>query len=200
MKKSLLALALIAAAPFAASAADGLGYNYAQAGYAKTDGRGNANADGWNAEGSIAIAPNWHVFAGTQQLNIDRTDIDVQEWKLGAGYNRAIAANTDFVARVAYQKLTSDDLYVGPLKVANGADLDGYSVEAGVRSALASKLEGYAMAGYEKYGRQNGFAGNEGAYGRLGAQFKFNPNWGVVGDVKFADGDAVWSVGPRITW
>ena len=37
-------------------------------------------------------------------------------------------------------------------------------------------------------------------YGRLGAQLKFNPTWGVSGDVKFVDGDTQWFVGPRVTW
>ena len=33
-----------------------------------------------------------------------------------------------------------------------------------------------------------------------GALVKFNDNWGLNGDVKFADGDAEWFVGPRFTW
>lgn len=200
MKKSLLAIALIAALPVAAQAADGLDYNYAQANYVKANGDNNAKAEGWGLDGSIAVAPNWHLFAGTQQLDVKNARVDLQEWKIGAGYNRALTRNTDFVGRVAYQKLKSDDFYAGPLKLADGLDLDGYSVEAGVRSVLAPRFEGYAAAGYEKYGKQNGFTGNEGAYGRLGAQVKFNANWGIAGDVKFADGDTVWSVGPRISW
>ena len=38
------------------------------------------------------------------------------------------------------------------------------------------------------------------AYGRLGAQLKINQSWGVVADVKIADGDTQWFVGPRISW
>lgn len=201
MKKSLLALTLIAALPFAAAnAQDRPNYNYAQGGYTSLDGDDDVDADGYNLEGSVAVAPNWHIFAGTQQLKDKDYDIGVDEWKIGVGFNHAISANTDFVARGAYQKLKTDDIYVGGLKLANGADLDGYSVEAGVRSNLAPNFEGYAMAGYEKYGDNDGYEGPKGAYGRLGGQVKFNPNWGVFGDVKFGDGDAVWSVGPRISW
>jgi len=29
---------------------------------------------------------------------------------------------------------------------------------------------------------------------------KFNQNWGLSGDVKFADNDTQWFVGPRFTW
>lgn len=200
MKKSLLALTLLAALPFAASAADGISYNYAQGGYVHLNGKNDVSAKGWGLEGSIAVNPNIHLFAGTNQLKEKDFDIDMSEWKLGAGYNTAISANTDFVARAAYQKLKTDDVRLGNVVLANGANLDGFSVEGGVRSALTPQFEGYAMAGYEKYGNKGGYEGPKGAYGRLGGQVKFNPNWGVFGDVKFADGDATWSVGPRVTW
>ena len=201
MKKSLLALTLIAALPFAAAnAQDRPNYNYAQGGYTSLDGDDDIKADGYSLEGSVAVAPNWHIFAGTQQLEDKDYDIGVDEWKLGVGFNHAISANTDFVARAAYQKLKTDDIYVGGLQLANGADLDGYGVEAGVRSNLAPRFEGYAMAGYEDYGNNDGYEGPSGAYGRLGGQLKFNPNWGVFGDVKFSDSDTVWSVGPRVSW
>lgn len=200
MKKSLLALTLLAALPFAASAADGISYNYAQGGYVNLDGKDDVKADGWGLEGSIAVHPNVHLFAGTNQLKDKDFDIGLQEWKIGAGYNTAISANTDFVARAAYQKLSTDDVNLGAGLVVPGADLNGYSVEAGVRSALTPQFEGYAMAGYEKYGNSDGYEGPDGAYGRLGGQFKFNPSWGVFGDVKFGGGDATWSIGPRVTW
>lgn len=201
MKKSLLALTLIAALPFAAAnAQDRPNYNYAQGGYTSLDGDDDIKADGYSLEGSVAVAPNWHIFAGTQQLEDKDYDIGVDEWKLGVGFNHAISANTDFVARAAYQKLKTDDIYVGGLQLANGADLDGYGIEAGVRSNLAPNFEGYAMAGYEEYSDNDGYEGPSGAYGRLGGQVKFNPSWGVFGDVKFSDGDTVWSVGPRISW
>ena len=201
MKKSLLALTLIAALPFAAAnAQDRPNYNYAQGGYTSLDGDDDIKADGYSLEGSVAVAPNWHIFAGTQQLEDKDYDIGVDEWKLGVGFNHAISANTDFVARAAYQKLKTDDIYAGGLQLANGADLDGYGIEAGVRSNLAPNFEGYAMAGYEEYSDNDGYEGPSGAYGRLGGQVKFNANWGVFGDVKFSDSDTVWSVGPRISW
>ena len=65
-----------------------------------------------------------------------------------------------------------------------------------MRSALTSNLEGYALAGYEN---GDGYDGD--FYGRLGAQVKFNQNWGINGDVKIANGgDTQWFVGPRFSW
>ena len=73
--------------------------------------------------------------------------------------------------------------------------LDGYAAEAGVRGSLATSFEGWALAGYEDGNDVDGQV-----YGRLGGQVKFNPQWGVVGDVKLVDGDTQFFVGPRLTW
>ena len=191
MKRSLLALTLLAALPFAASAAEGLSYNYVEGGYVATD-TDAGDADGWGINGSGAISENFHVFGGfTGQETDDETiggerfhGVDVDHWRVGLGYNHPVAANTDLLARVAYENYD-----IG------GFDEDGYSAEVGVRSALAQNFEGYAMAGYED---GDNFDGD--FYGRLGAQVKFNQNWGVSGDVKFADGDTQWFVGPRLTF
>jgi Ax21 family sulfation-dependent quorum factor len=181
----LSALALACALPFAASAADGISYNFVQGNYVRTD-TNSGNADGWGLNGSVAVHPNVHIFGSYANQKINHTSVDFNQWRVGAGYNRAISPKADFVANVAYDKFDAG----------SGVKLDGYSVEAGVRAGLAPKLEGYAMLGYEDGKHYNGDV-----YGRLGAQVKFNPNWGVAADVKIANGgDTQWSVGPRLTW
>src|SRR5262245_30336667 len=165
MKKSLLALTLLAALPFAASAAEGLSYNYVEGGYVATD-TDAGNADGWGINGSGAIAENFHIFGGyTHQKTDDRTiaglrfqGVDVDQWRVGLGYNYAVAPNADLLARVAWENYEAD-----------GADsLHGYSVETGVRAAFSPNFEGYALAGYE-----NGSHYDGDFYGRIGAQVKF---------------------------
>jgi Ax21 family sulfation-dependent quorum factor len=185
MKRSLLALTLLAALPFAASAAEGVSYNHVQGGYTATNGDGNADADGFGIDGSVAVHPNFHLFGGYSNQEIDNTNIDFDQWKLGVGYNYEISPKADLVTRIAYEKFDAG----------SGFDLDGYSAEVGVRGALTSNFEGYAMAGYEDFEQLDGDF-----YGRVGALVKFNENWGVNGDVKFADGDTQWFVGPRFTW
>ena len=101
------------------------------------------------------------------------------------GIGRAFGDFGRGVANVAYEKYD----------FGQGYDADGYSAEAGVRAALAPKFEGYAMLGYED---GNDFDGD--AYGRLGGTVKFNQTWGINADVKFADGDRQWFVGPRISF
>ena len=184
MKTSLIALGLLAALPFAASATDGLSYNHVEGGYVNTDAKGG-DADGWKVKGSVAVHPNFHVFGDYSAQETDKFKNDVDQWRVGVGYNYGVAPNTDLLARVAYQRF---DLQ-------NAPTLNGYSAEVGVRGAIAPKFEGFATVGYED---GSDFDGD--FYGRLGAQVKFNQNWGLSGDVKFADNDTQWFVGPRFTW
>lgn len=188
MKRALLTFSLLAALPLAASAApnaNGLNYNYVEGGYVATNSDGG-DADGWGVNASAAFTPNWSIFGGYSNQEIDDVNVDFDQWRLGVGYNHSLGGgNTDLVARAAYEKFDAG----------SGANFDGYSVETGVRSALATNFEGYALAGYE-----DGDAFDGDFYGRLGAQVKFNPNWGINGDIKFISGDTQWFVGPRFSW
>ena len=168
-----------------ANAAEDLSYNYVQGGYAATNTDG-ADAEGFGGEASFAIHPNFHLFGGYNTQEIDGSSVDLENWRAGVGYNHPVSGNTDLLTRVAYENFQADEV---------GLDEDGWSAEVGVRSALTPNLEGYALAGYED---GDDFDGS--AYGRVGGQVKFNQSWGVVGDVKFADGDTQWFVGPRLTW
>lgn len=190
-KKPLLALALLAALPLAATAAEGVSYTYVEGGYTRTD-TDFEDADGIGVNGSVAIAPNFHLFGGysaqeTDDFNaggVEFEGLDLDQWRVGVGYNHEISPRADLVTRVAYEKFDVESI-----------ESDGISVEAGVRGALAPNFEGYALAGYED---GDGFDGD--FYGRLGALVKFNPTWSLSGDVKFADGDTQLFVGPRITF
>lgn len=133
-KNSLLALGLLAALPFAASATDGLSYNYVDGGYVNTDAKGG-DADGWKVKGSVAVHPNFHIFGDYSAQETDTFKNDVDQWRIGAYYNYGIAPNTDLVARVAYQKFD----------MKHGLDFNGYSTEVGVRTAFNPYVEGYVM-------------------------------------------------------
>jgi Ax21 family sulfation-dependent quorum factor len=209
MKRPLLALTLLAALPFAAAAQDssGLNYNYVEGGYVATNldnDNGDIDADGFGGNASVALSDNFHLFGGFSTQDTDtfelleggnRVNTDVNQWRVGLGYNMAVGANTDLVARAAYEKFEVDDVTVdGQRYEINDGD-DGYSAEVGVRTAFTDNFEGHAFAGYEDYGNDA-----DDFYGRVGALVKFNPSWGVSGDVKFADGDTQWFVGPRFSW
>ena len=196
---TLATLTLLAAAPFAASAAEGVSYNYVEAGYAATNGDGGLDSDGWGINGSAAIAPNFHIFGGYsgQELDDDfRTldGVDVDQWNFGVGYNHELNSQVDLLTRVGYQKREIDGRDFGGVQFI-GSDQDGWNVEAGVRGAITPNFEGYALAGYEDYE----YTDSE-FYGRLGAQVKFNQTWGVNGEVKFVDGYTSYFIGPRMSF
>lgn len=88
IKNSLLALGLLAALPFAASAADGLSYNYVEGGYVNTDAKGG-DADGWGVKGSVAVHPNFHVFGDYSKQETDTFKNDVAQWRIGAATTTA---------------------------------------------------------------------------------------------------------------
>lgn len=202
-RSTLAALTLLAALPFAASAAEGVSYTYIEGGYSATNLDGGADADGWTIGGSGAIAPNFHVFGSYTGQEVDdfatpfgrASGYDVDQWRLGLGYNHELNSSVDLLTRVAYEKFESDEFNAGNVVVA-GEDVDGWSVEAGVRAGFTPNIEGYALAGYEDY--DHGIDGE--FYGRLGAQVKFNPTWGISGDVKFVDSDTQYFIGPRISF
>ncbi|MEN1925390.1 OmpO family porin [Luteimonas qiangzhengi] len=190
MKQSLLALGLAATLPFAvANAAEGVSYNYVEGGYVSTNADGG-DADGVGINGSVAVHPNFHVFGTYMNQDLDIGGLDYDQWRIGVGYNHEISRNADLVTRVAYEKADFGRI------LGQRIDADGYSVEVGLRGALAPNFEGHAMVGYEDYGSQF----DDDFYGRLGAVVKFNQNWGLSGDVKFVSGDTQWFVGPRFTW
>lgn len=192
MKRFVPIAALAAALPFAANAAQGVSYNYLEGGYSASKSdiapiNRDVDSDGWSIRGSAAFHPNFHAFGDYTRESVDRSSLDRDQWRLGVGYNHELSQRTDLLTRVAYQKLD----------FGRGINADGYSVEVGARSALLPALEGYALAGYEHL--DNGFDSE--FYGRLGAQWKFTPNFGVAGDVKLIKGgDTQWFVGPRLTW
>ena len=146
MKRSLLALALVAVLPFAAQADDKLSYTYVEADYVNLDG----DADGWGLRGSVEFGESgFYGLGGWRTAEIDGTSVDVDNWELGVGYAHDLSTNFEGLAKASY---------------VDGDDYDGDFV------------------------------------GTLGAQYKFTPTWGVVGEAEFADGGELYTVGVRASF
>jgi len=198
MKRSLIALGLLAALPFAASASD-LSYNYVEGGYTRINGAG-AEIDGAALNGSIALGSRFHVFGGYEATDIKatgvvlgtgetfRTNVDLDRWNLGFGYNHSLSQSTDLVARVGHARSDFEGL---------SHTFKSYFTEVGARSQLMPNLEGYLYAGYEK---TEGTGQSGDYYGRLGGQYNFNPSWGLVADAKFGSGAEQYFFGPRFSF
>jgi Ax21 family sulfation-dependent quorum factor len=180
MKRSVLALALMAAIPFAQ--ASELSYSYLEGGYVNFDPKGFSSQNGWGLRGSAALSDNFHVFGGYDRVRLRvgplRENVDL--WRLGLGYNLSISDMSDLVARVAYEDLDGDD---------------GWSVEVGLRAALAPSFEGFIGLGYAD---SSDFSGE--AYLALQGQYKFNRNWGLVADAKIGEDGRQYFIGPRFSF
>jgi Ax21 family sulfation-dependent quorum factor len=181
---SLLGLAL--ALPLAASAAD-LDYSYLEGGYVDFGVSDGPDAEGWLIGGSAAITDHVHLYGSYLQADIDNSNIfEADVARFGVGWNTGISDNSDLVVRANYLDLGSNF---------PGADSDGYEAEVGVRSGFSERFETYAAAGYIDSGRGSGDL-----YGKLGAQYKFSPRWGVVADATLSDDANQYFVGPRLSF
>lgn len=184
MKKSLIALAVLAAVPFGLAAQE-LNYNFVEAGYLQSNINGAADPDGWGVGASAALGSNFQMFGNWSNQEYQHSGVDFDRWRIGFGYRHGLAANVDLLARMAYEKL--DFGY--------GYDLDGYSAEMGVRAAMGKHFEGWALGGHS-----DARGGNGDFYGRLGGQYKFNRQWGISAEARFENGMDTVFVGPRLSF
>jgi hypothetical protein len=114
MKRSLLALALAAALPFSAQADDKLSNTWIEGDYVNVDG----DADGFGVRGSFEFADSgFYGLGGWRSVEIDDTNIDVDNWEFGVGYAHDVSENLDLLSEVAYNQIDVD-----------GFDEDGYRV------------------------------------------------------------------------
>ena len=181
MKRSLLALALLAVLPFAAQADDKLSYTYVEGDYVNVDG----DADGFGVRGSFEFGDTgFYGLGGWRSVEVDDSNVDVDNWELGVGYAHDVSQNLDLLSEVAYDKVEVE-----------GFDEDGYRVSVGLRGSFSPKFEGLVKANYLDGDNVDGdFSAT------VGAQYKFTPMWGVVGEAEFADGGEAYTVGLRASF
>lgn len=195
MKRILLAALAAAVLPLAAQASD-LSYTYLQAGYdAAHNDKSGIDSHAWSGSGSVAVGEHFHVLGGFSHSNSDlpnNSNSRVNTWTLGGGFHTPIGGKTDFVADVDYHQANVDGL---------SRDVKGYTGEAGVRSALAPQFEGWALAGYSHSHNPNGDGKSDGeAFGKLGGQYKFGKNWGLVAEGTLAENNRGIFIGPRVSF
>lgn len=181
MKRSLIALALLAAIPFAAQADDKLSYTYLEADYVNID----SDADGYGVRGSFEFGDSgFYGLGGYRTVELDGTNIDVDNWELGLGYAHGLSSNVDLIAEAAW-----NNYEVGSF------DEDGWRASVGVRGSFSDNFEGLLKANYVDGDNADGdFTGT------VGLQYKFNPTWGIVGEAEFGDGGEIYTVGLRASF
>ncbi|HAI47912.1 hypothetical protein D3C87_315570 [compost metagenome] len=212
MRKILLAVALLATAPFAASAADGLSYTYVEAGWTQMDtnddGFNDPKIDGGYIRGSFAIAPQVHVFGAWSYMSkkyhydYGRYEADLKlelnQPELGIGYHMPMSDRVDFTADIAWVRQNVEATVSIP-GFGTGSDKDHTNAgraTLGLRGKPSPRTEAWAKAGYLDGG--NDFEGTW--VGNLGGKVDFTPTWGLVGEVQAYRDVTQFSVGVRASF
>lgn len=186
MKRSLLALALVAIVPFAAQADDKLSYTYVEGAYINLQGDNGLDGDGFGVRGAFEFGESgFYGLAGYNQVEADDFNIDVDSYEVGVGYGHDLSDNLDLISELAY--INSDVDGVG--------DVDGYRASVGLRGSFTDSFEGLIKANYIDGSDFDGdFSGT------VGAQYKFTQTWGLTGEVEFGDGGESYLVGLRASF
>lgn len=204
MRKTLILAALLAATPFAAQAADGLSYTFVEGGYTHAemdlgDGFGNPKADGGYLRGSYALTDATYVFGGYSRVSDSaseaglKVEADLDQYELGLGWHMPMTDRVDFTAEAAYVRvdLKAKASYMG-VSASDSDAMNAGRVTLGLRGTPSARTEAWAKAGaMDGSDMDSEFVGN------LGGQFKFNPTWGLVGDINWIGDVTQYSVGVR---
>lgn len=213
MKKRFVLAALLAAAPFAASAADnGLSYTYVEGGYTQAridmddeDLLGDFDAKGGYVRGSFEVSPSFYLFGSYSRAKDDDSveffdaQIDVEDelttLEGGVGYHMPMGERVDFIAEASYLRLEEEiTIAFDGESESDTFDNNAGRLAIGVRGG-SQRLEGWVKAGYIDGSDFSGeFVGN------VGGQIKFNQTWGVVGEVEIFDELTRYMVGVRASF
>jgi hypothetical protein len=135
-RRILSGLAALAAALPLASHADVMDYSYAELGYLDGEldaGNADVDGDGFALRGSLAVHPNFFVFAGYQDLDFD-FNVDASLLEVGGGGHWPLTDKIDIIGKLGITKAEVD---VGPFD----DDDDGFLLGARLRGVVAPKFE-----------------------------------------------------------
>ena len=195
MKKQLALAIALAAASF--GSIDGeLSYSWVDGGYSRTnlDFSGtDVDFDGFALRSSAELGQSFYVLGGYLSASNDDfgTDIDLNQSQIGFGFHHRLSegVRADFIAEVSYLNAEAE---VGGFS----DDEEAYRGSIGVRGQMAENFEGLIKLNYSDAGdAQDGDVS-----GTVGAQFKFNPTWGLVGEVELGDDVTQYLLGVRASF
>lgn len=214
MKKQLVLALALAVAPFTASAGE-LSYSYIEGGYAQLNqelpdvdlGGGmvaqidDIEADGFQVSGSVEMGASFYLFggykSGSDDVNVTvpgfgsgSADIDLTQFNAGVGYHHGLSERTDLITEVSYIRT---DAEAGGEDAST--DADDARISVGVRGLMTDSFEGWLKANYT-----DGDAYDGEFSATVGAQFKFNQTWGIVGEAEFGDSASQLMVGVRASF
>lgn len=169
---------------------------------------------GFGIRGSFAFTPNFFAFIGYSETDSDATYIDgdqviysssqdLKRFDIGLGMNFGVflpmVGDSDVVVRAAYSDLDLDDFNFGASDDSDINDLfddssDGFFIDAGLRSQLASWVEASLGVRYTDIGAAENFSliGN--------VLLEMTQNWGVNLELDVGDDISTYLIGLRYSF
>lgn len=207
MRKTLIIAALLAACPLAAHANDALSYRFVEGGANRAEldmaDAGTLKATGGYLRGSWGFTPSIYVFGGYNNVSDSesyhglRLKGTLEQLELGLGWHMAMSERVDFTADLAYVnlELTMKASYQG-VSERTSDDINAGRATLGLRGAPSARTEAWIRAG-----AMDGADMDSEFYGTLGGQIKFNPTWGLVGEVQWIGSETtLYSAGVRASF
>jgi Ax21 family sulfation-dependent quorum factor len=193
MKRSLLALVMLAALPLTAQAAQP-NYNYLEADYVSIniqDVDDMDNAEGFGLRGSWAMTDSFYLFGSylSGSTEISEVDVDVDQSQLGVGFRHGVTETTDFIAELSWLNQSIDVEGLGE------EDGNGGRLSAGFRHSFDPKFDGFVKANYTD---GNDFDGD--FSGTVGAFVKFNETWGITAEAEVGGDADIYTLGVRASF
>lgn len=195
MKKSMIALAAVAATGVSGAAMAGPSWTYLDLGYTSgasfEDGSDGGDTDGFALRGSFGIDI-WHARLEYNDGEVlggkNSGGADTDGYVLAVGAHPAITDNTDLVLELSYFDQETDFGF-------GEADADGYGLTVGIRSMFTDNVElsaGVTAISGDGATSDAFFFGGDGDFKSIavnaGGQYLFTDNVGVGVDVGVASG------------
>ena len=207
MKKQLALAITLAAASFGAIAGE-LSYSNIEAGVGRIEiesddayGADDVVLDGYFLHGSVALDDSFYLFGGYETGNdnvfvdfFGGFDTELTQTQAGVGYHHALSDRADLVTELSYLN-QEVEVSFDAFGASQNESVDGYRASLGFRGLLADNFEGLVKANYTDGSDFDGeFSGT------IGAQLKFNPTWGLVGEIELGDDAQKYLVGVRASF
>lgn len=207
MKKQLALAITLAAASFGTVAGE-LSYSNIEAGVGRIEiesddaySTDDLVLDGYFLHGSVELDDSFYVFGGyetgSDNVFVDffgGLDTELTQTQVGVGYHHALSDRADLVTEISYLN-QEVEVSFDAFGVSDSENVDGYRASLGFRGLLADNFEGLIKANYTDGSDFDGeFSGT------VGAQLKFNPTWGLVGEVELSDDAQKYLVGVRASF
>ncbi len=168
--------------------ADGLNYNFIEAGYVEfdlDDDFADVDGDGFGIGGSFEVGESMFITAGYTTADFD-FGIDIDQLSVGLGVHTPIADDVDFVGTISYVSLDAEGFGIS-------GDDDGFEASVGVRAMISEAVE---LAGGINYidlsdsGDDTSFGGS--------AWYHFNDQFALGLQAEFGDDISSYGISGRL--